>query len=47
MVHINYMVEGVNSYVNLFADDAKLSKKVKDNEDCVTTNESGYDIRIE
>ena len=33
-VFINNMVENVTSYVSLFADDAKLLCKVKDNDDC-------------
>ena len=33
-VYINDMAEGLNSYVNLFADDAKLLKVIKSQEDC-------------
>ena len=33
-VYINDMVENVSSYVSLFADDAKLLRKVRDSEDC-------------
>ena len=33
MVYINDIVEGVNSYMNLFADDAKLLRRVKKRED--------------
>ena len=32
-VYINDMVEGVNSYINLFADDAKLLRRVRNRED--------------
>ena len=34
VVYINDMVSGTNSYVNLFADDAKLLKRVEGQEDC-------------
>jgi len=34
LVYMNDMVEGVNSYVSLFADDAKLLRKVKTIADC-------------
>ena len=33
-VYINDMVENVTSYASLFADDAKILRKVKDMEDC-------------
>ena len=33
-VYINDMAEGVESYISLFADDAKIPKEVKKNEDC-------------
>ena len=34
LIYINDMPEGVRSYMSMFADDAKLMKKVKDKEDC-------------
>ncbi len=34
MVYINDIVEEVNSYINLFADDAKLLRRIKRKEDC-------------
>ena len=34
LVYVNDMPEGVNSYMNLFADDAKLCRCVKSEEDC-------------
>ena len=34
LIYINDMPEGVNSYINLFADDAKLCRCVKSEEDC-------------
>ena len=34
LVYINDMPEGVKSYMNLFADDAKLLRHIKDEEDC-------------
>ena len=34
VVFINDMVENVTSYVSLFADDAKLLRRVKDDDDC-------------
>ena len=33
-VYINDMPEEVNTYMNLFADDVKLLKQVKNKEDC-------------
>ncbi len=33
-VYVNDMMEGVNSYLNLFVDDAKLMRKVERIEDC-------------
>ena len=34
-VYVNDMVEGIGSYVSLFADDAKLLRKIERDEDCV------------
>jgi len=34
LIYINDMPEGVNSYMNLFADDAKLCRRVRVEEDC-------------
>ena len=33
-LYVNDMVEGIDSYVNLFADDAKVMRKVRSEEDC-------------
>ena len=33
-VYVNDMVEGIDSYVNLFADDAKVMRRVKSEDDC-------------
>ena len=33
-VYVNDMVEGIDSYINLFADDAKVMRRVKDEDDC-------------
>ena len=33
-IYINDMTEGLNSYINLFADDAKLMKIIKNQGDC-------------
>ena len=34
LVYINDMTEAVNSYMSLFADDAKLLRKIVNKEDC-------------
>ena len=34
LVYINDMTEGVNSFMSLFADDAKLLRKIESKEDC-------------
>ncbi len=34
VVYINDMIEWINSYMSLFADDAKLLRRVKTEEDC-------------
>ena len=33
-VNVNYMTEEVNRYRSLFADDAKLLRKIKSKEEC-------------
>lgn len=39
LVFINDMAEGIKSYINLFADDAKLCRVIKNEEDCETLQE--------
>ena len=39
IIYINDMTEGVTSYMNMFADDAKLLRKVADEDDCVALNQ--------
>ena len=34
LVYVNYMTEEVYSYMSLFADDAKLLRKIESKEDC-------------
>ena len=34
LIYVNDMTEGVSSYVNLFADDAKLLRKIRNHKDC-------------
>ena len=34
LIYINDMTEGVSSYMSMFADDAKLLKRVRHKEDC-------------
>ncbi len=38
-VYVIDMTEGVESYTNLFADDAKIMRKVTDEEDCSALNQ--------
>ncbi len=33
-IDVNNMTEGVESYMSLFADDAKIMRRVKNEEDC-------------
>ena len=33
-IYVNDLVEGIDSYINLFADDAKLMRKVETEDDC-------------
>ena len=39
LIFINDMTEGLNSYINLFADDAKLCRVIRNEEDCETLQE--------
>ena len=34
LVYVNDIIERVSNYISLFADDAKLIKKIKDHNDC-------------
>ena len=34
LVNVNDMTEGVNSYISMFADDAKLLRKIRNHKDC-------------
>ena len=34
LVYVSDMTEGANSYMSVFADDAKLLRKIKSKEDC-------------
>ena len=34
LIHVNDMIEGVSSYISLFADDAKLLRKIRNHKDC-------------
>ena len=34
LVYVNDMTEGVSSYISLFADDAKLLRKIRNHKDC-------------
>ena len=38
-VYVNDMVEGIDSYMNLFADDAKVMRRVKSEDDCMKLQE--------
>ena len=38
-IYINDMTEGISSYMNLFADDAKLMRKITKREDCDALNQ--------
>ncbi len=33
-VYVSDMIEGVESYMSLFADDAKIMRRVKNEDDC-------------
>ncbi len=39
VIYMNDMTEGVTSYMNMFADDAKLLRRVTNEEDCVALNQ--------
>lgn len=45
-IYSNNMTEGVNCYISLFAENAKLLKWVNSEEDCVTTR-PGQDMGVE
>ena len=48
LIYVNDLSEGLSSYINLFADDAKLLRKVNTQEDCKkTTRRSKQDPRVE
>ena len=34
LVYVNDMTEGISSYISLFADDAKLLRKIRNHKDC-------------
>ena len=34
LVYVNDMTKGVSSYINLFADDAKILRKIGNHKDC-------------
>ncbi len=34
LIYVSDMPEGINSYISLFADDAKLMKEIRDERDC-------------
>ena len=34
LIYVNDMTEGVSSYISLFADDAKLIRKIRNHKDC-------------
>ena len=34
LIYVNDMTEGVSSYISLFADDAKLLRKIGNHKDC-------------
>ena len=34
LVYVNDMTEGVSSYISLFADDAKLLRKIRNHKEC-------------
>ena len=34
LIYVNDMTDGVNSYISLFADDAKLLRKISNHKDC-------------
>ena len=44
-IYVNDMTEGVSSYMSLFADDAKLMRRVERREDCETLQEDLNTIR--
>ncbi len=44
LLYVNDMPIGINSYMNMFADDAKIMRKVKNLEDCNKLQEDLYKI---
>ncbi len=38
-IYINDMAEGVTSYMNMFADDGKILRKITKEEDCIALNQ--------
>ena len=34
LIYVNDMIEGISSYISLFADDAKLLRKIRNHKDC-------------
>ena len=34
LIYVNDMIEGISSYVSLFADDAKLLRNIRNHKDC-------------
>ncbi len=45
VIYINDMTEGVTGYMNMFTDDAKIMRKVANEEDCVALNQDLDRIR--
>ena len=43
-VYANDMTEGVSSYISLFADDAKLLRKIRNHNDCEKLQNDGNKI---
>ena len=54
LAYVNDMIQGVSSYISLFADDAKLLRQIRNHKDCKELHssdinkiyESSKDIRI-
>ncbi len=44
LIYINDMSEGINSYMSLFADDAKLMREIKSQRDCEELQNYGNKI---
>ena len=43
LVYVNYMTEGVNGYIIIFTDYAKLKTKIESKDDCEHLQGSRYD----